>query len=136
MLMLAKVFIIITMTVFLIGFGLLIHKKFRPVPRDYLGLCIWSTFACVLFLPLMHERYAYAGEILAVVYALLRQKGWYYAVAVNLIGFFAYLPFLFGTSPIAPETMAVANLALFLLFSWQSWRSLLRRQDAEGTQMT
>lgn len=44
------------------------YVKSNPVEKEQcLQLCIWSVWTCVLFLPNMHERYAYVLDILMLI---------------------------------------------------------------------
>lgn len=80
---------------FLIIAGLI--KSQRVVDRD---LIVQMTFVFVLavpyFLPKMHERYFYAADVLAIVYAFYFPKYFYVPIFVILCSFLSYLPYLFG----------------------------------------
>lgn len=44
------------------------HKEEDRIGKEWcLRLCIWSVWTCVLFLPNMHERYAYVLDILMLI---------------------------------------------------------------------
>lgn len=80
---------------FLIIAGLI--KSQRVVDRD---LIVQMTFVFVLavpyFLPKMHERYFYAADVLAIVYAFYFPKYFYVPIVVIFCSFLSYLPYLFG----------------------------------------
>lgn len=80
---------------FLIIAGLI--KSQRVVDRD---LIVQMTFVFVLavpyFLPKMHERYFFAADVLAIVYAFYFPKYFYVPIVVILCSFLSYLPYLFG----------------------------------------
>ena len=51
-------------------------EKFLPLGRNLmLRLCIWCIWTCVLFLPNMHERYAYSLDILMLVFLFTIDSG-------------------------------------------------------------
>jgi Gpi18-like mannosyltransferase len=72
-------------------------KSHRTVDRE---LIIQTAFVFVLcvpyFLPKMHERYFYAADVLAIVYAFYFPKYFYVPIVVILCSFLSYLPYLFG----------------------------------------
>lgn len=80
---------------FLIIAGLI--KSQRVVDRD---LIVQMAFVFVLavpyFLPKMHERYFYAADVLAIVYAFYFPKYFYVPIVVIICSFLSYLPYLFG----------------------------------------
>ncbi len=61
------------------------------------------SLLCILiipfFLPHMHERYFYLGDVLAVLYALYDARTWFIAVLAVGASFFAYLFYLAGYVP-------------------------------------
>lgn len=60
--------IIITLMILFVGLVYVIKKKVDLKSSDnFLSLACWSVWTCVLFLPSMHERYAYLAEILVVI---------------------------------------------------------------------
>lgn len=67
-----KIAIGITAGVLLIGAAMWLRSKRRGTcdqnPRRSLQLLIWSIWTCVLFLPNMHERYAYALDMFLIAW--------------------------------------------------------------------
>jgi Gpi18-like mannosyltransferase len=55
-----------------------------------LASCIWVPF----FLPHMHERYFYAADVLATIYALYSPRKWFIPVLVVGASFFSYMHYL------------------------------------------
>ncbi len=86
--------------------------------RDSQWLAL-AALVSVLFppflLPGMHERYFFAADVLAVVYALGAARGWVVVLLMQFASGFAYFSFLFGTAPI-PET--ILPFAVVAAFEW------------------
>jgi Gpi18-like mannosyltransferase len=74
-----------------------VMKSSRTLDRE---LILEMAFVFVLsvpyFLPKMHERYFFAADVLAIVYAFYFPKYFYVPIVVILCSFLSYLPYLFG----------------------------------------
>jgi Gpi18-like mannosyltransferase len=63
-------------------------------------------------LPGMHERYFFAADLFALVYAFYFPARWYVAAGVQAASSFSYLPFLFRHEPIPRTWLAVGMTAV------------------------
>ena len=71
--------------------GLLAKKYKTELTDDYLvRLALLSAVIFPFILPGMHERYMYAGDLLAIVYIMYFPSKFYNALGVPLISFFSY----------------------------------------------
>lgn len=74
-----------------------VKKSSKPLDRN---LIVQMAFVFVLtvpyFLPKMHERYFYAADVLAIVYAFYFPKYFYVPIVVIFCSLLSYLPYLFG----------------------------------------
>ncbi|MBQ2955256.1 MAG: DUF2029 domain-containing protein, partial [Clostridia bacterium] len=59
-----------------------VRRREPPSARQIILLGAWSVLMCAFFLPRMHDRYALAGEVLLLCYALLSRRP---AVLVSLV---------------------------------------------------
>ncbi len=106
------------------------HKG-PPRGWNYPGWLVWAALISVLFppffLPGMHERYFFAADILALVYALSVPRGWVVALLMQFASASAYCPFLFGAVPVAEYLPPVA---VVLAFEWILLEPRLRRGES------
>lgn len=93
-------------------------KRRRALDSSLLELCVWSVWCCVLLLPAMHERYAYAADVLSVLLALQNKKYLWTCVFINLTSLIVYAAYFYGVRAIALETLAILNTAAFVWFSY------------------
>lgn len=68
--------------------------------NDILNLSLISILVCVCFLPCMHERYLFVGDVLSILWYLLNRKKIYVPIVINLISFFSYMKFLYSFSTV------------------------------------
>lgn len=93
-----------------------IYKSNAPLSQDLLlTLGMLAVLLVPFFLPKMHERYFYPADLLSIVYGFFFPEYFFVPIAMNLISFFAYQPFLFGRVILPTEILALAVLGLLVL---------------------
>lgn len=84
----------------------------------FLELCVWSVWCCVLLLPAMHERYAFAADVLSVALALYNKKYTWVCIFINITSLIVYSVYLFNYTAIGLGLLAVLNTVAFVYFSY------------------
>lgn len=81
----------------------------------------WFVWTMVLFLPSMHDRYAYLLDILLVLMSFMDKRYVKYAVVCCCISLWAYGSYLFGLREASAslELRAVLFLIMYAVYSWQ-----------------
>lgn len=94
---LSNISILFTIAVLGIGFLYLLQRKF-PLSdaRVFFPVAAWCVWTCVLFLPELHDRYAFVLEILMIVLVILNRKYLWAAAPVWFISLFPYAWYLFA----------------------------------------
>ena len=72
------------------------HKRVVLSDERYYAVAAWFMWSMLLFLPSMHDRYAYLLDILLVIVACLDRRFLKYAVITVLISLYYYSIYLFG----------------------------------------
>jgi Gpi18-like mannosyltransferase len=101
-----------------IGF-LIINKQRKPSYNTILLLFLFCNFSIPFFLPNMHERYFYIGEIAALLYAVANPKRFWIAIAVNIPALATYAGYLWETNPFS--LLSLSGVMLFstmVIFKW------------------
>lgn len=80
--------------------------------KNQLYIAFLLTYACVLFVPSMHERYGYVYDILAIIIAVINLRTIPSIVVLNLISLTTYGKYLFGN---------VYNIKLFSTINFISF---------------
>lgn len=89
------------LTFIILGMGLyliLSNEKNLYDAEEYLNFCCWTVWTCVLFLPVMHERYTYLLDILLIILCFLNQLYIPFAIISGLLSLLSYSSFLFDIS--------------------------------------
>lgn len=84
--------IFVTCMVLAGGFALM-NKKYKFSLEAWITLLFLSAIICPYFLPSMHERYLYFGDLVAILYVSINRKNifnWLSAIGVWAISLFSY----------------------------------------------
>lgn len=112
---------IFTLLIFLLILIFCIKKMKKLNTKKILQLSILSVLICILFLPCMHERYLFMGDLFSISYFLMYRKGLIQAILINCISFYGYSHFIFHFYGIPQWIVAVVFVLVtinqFLIFS-------------------
>ncbi|HEY5984506.1 MAG TPA: hypothetical protein VIU38_13660 [Anaerolineales bacterium] len=87
-----------------------------------------ALLCCVLvpfFLPKMHDRYYYAADVLAILFAFYFPRYFFVPVIVILASFFAYQPTLFSAEPVPMSILAGGVFVALAVVARDALASLL-----------
>lgn len=96
--------------VFLIFTALLFYILFKNVKIDnstIIDLALLSIILLNFFLPRMHERYMYLGDILSVIYFYIRKKNIFVPIVISITSLYGYLLFLFSYKIISVKYISI-----------------------------
>lgn len=111
--------VLLTITILGIGLFQIINNGLKLSETDnFLYILAWSVWTVLLFLPAMHERYAYPLDIILVIYAFYNHKMFKYAAIAELCSLITYGNFLFGNG-IDLKWVSVIYIASYLHYSWK-----------------
>lgn len=82
------------------AFIFLIYKKRGDINGDIVIKISFILLSAIPFLlPRMHERYFFPADIFSIIYAYYFPRYFFIPIGMQIISFFSYGPFLFGSSP-------------------------------------
>ena len=129
--MIRNLFCLLTVAVEGIGLCFLCKEgeKFTDF-KSFWGTAMWTIYTAVLFLPCMHERYAYILEIMALILAFIDVKtGLCMTFITQLITLSTYGFFLFSYRSIPLVVLCIINLITYFFFSIWSFKIFPVCQD-------
>ena len=111
---------------------MMLLSKVTLTTKPLLLLAYWSLLMANFFLPAMHERYLYAGDVLILLVVFQFKTKFYLVLATQAISLLAYTPYLFGQEPIRHEEVAIAFAIILVLTTYWLWQVLLTSTKEKG----
>ena len=110
----------------------LIQRKTALQGESLILAGAWSVLCTVFFMPRMHERYAIAGDVLLLVWAVCHRKPrcWLYVLINLLTTLSAYAAYLYASPFFDAQLGAVLNLALLLALSYELYLAASQTEAA------
>ena len=105
--------LIFTVTVLAAWMIYTIKNKVELNVRNFLGLAIVLTYSTVFFLPVMHERYGYIYEVLAIIYIFYNKRSRIPCIALQIISMVTYAFYLLFV-PRNLTLLALVNLIVYV----------------------
>lgn len=123
-----------TLTTIMI-FGIIAYyiykKKFEITGKYMITLVIFTAELCCFALPVMHERYGYLPEVLAVVYAVFSYKRMPICAALQVISMITYARYLFGSTVTTLWPLTIAMLVIILAVGYDLFLQM-KETEAEA----
>lgn len=120
----------ILFTLFAVLAGALVcmrNKRFLDARQDGYAIAAWFVWTMVMFLPSMHDRYAYPLDILLLLVGCIDRRYLKYAALSVLIGLYHYGHYLIEARFEEPIVLAAVYLLAYFHFSFTLYRQLSGR---------
>lgn len=112
-----------------LGFILMaIKSKVELLPARVVALAAYSTLLLPFVLPKMHQRYFYPADIFTIVFAFYFPTYLYVPLVLNVVSYFSYQYFLFGSEMIPLPVLALVVALILALLSRQLFLDLYPAQ--------
>lgn len=109
----------IILTICILGIGaylILSRQKELSLSEDYLNFACWVVWTCVLFLPVMHDRYAYGLDILLLILCFINKIYIPFAIASEILSLLSYNYFLFDVAYME-RLAAIIYISIYLIYT-------------------
>lgn len=113
--------ILITASILLVLCAFLFLKKVNLSDKMMLVCAFITAYTCVLFLPVMHERYGMIYEILAILIMIMDIKFAPIAITLNWIALCVYSKYLFAL-PVKLPHLAIVNTICYLASLYYTYK--------------
>lgn len=105
-------------------FFAMILNRVKIRQEHILLLALWSVMTANFLLPAMHERYLFAGDVLAVLVVWQYRDKFPLLFIVQGLSLLAYTPYLFGMQPIRHDHLAVVFLFTLIWLTMWLWKTM------------
>ena len=123
--------ILLTVSALAVGLWYCLNHKSSVLERErFYAVAAWFMWTMLVFLPSMHDRYAYLLDLLLVLLACWDRRFIKYAVITVLISLYYYGIYLFGDRGNGHVMAAIIYLVTYLHFTW----ALVRRVESDTVQ--
>ena len=113
---LSTVGIIVTFVI-LISIAYFVYiKKIKFDKNAIIEFGLLSILVTTFFLPQMHERYLFMGDVIAILYLVINLKKYYVPIMIEFISLNGYMYLLFSGFSINFSTLSIAFLVLIILY--------------------
>ena len=109
--------IIITIAIFVVIAFLTFIKKVKFNNKAIIEYGLWSIMIATFFLPQMHDRYLYMGDIISILYLILNKKKYYLPITIELISLYCYTYLLFSGFAINISIVSIIYLIVIIIYS-------------------
>ena len=101
------------------------QKRYRITNEFIVQMALFFAILTPWFLPHMHERYGCVADILAIIYAMMNRKKFYFPLVQILVSFNSYMAYLSHLGSDEPTiyygVWAFAELGLLVLVGLDIW---------------
>ena len=92
-------------------------KKIKFDKNTIIEFGLLSILITTFFLPQMHERYLFMGDVVALLYSVINRKNYYVPLMIEFISLNGYMYLLFSGFAINFSTLSLAFLVLMILYT-------------------
>ena len=122
--------IIFTCVVCGLGGYLYLSKKMSTNQDDFYEMATWFVWSMLIFLPSMHERYAYLLDVLLVLLSYKDRRNFIFAITAICASLFTYFSFLFNRD--TGEMMVWVSILYFVMYSRYSYRLFVGKSPCQS----
>ncbi len=92
-------------------------KKIKFDKNAIIEFSLFSILITTFFLPHMHERYLFMGDVLGIIYLIINKKKYYIPLGIEMISLYGYMHLLFSGFAIDISIMSILFLVILTIYS-------------------
>ena len=109
--------IIVTLVIFAIIAFLVYQNKTKFSKQTIIEFALWSSLITTFFLPQMHERYLFVGDIISIIYLVINKKKYYIPILIQFISLNGYMYLLFSGFAINMTLLSIIYFITLILYT-------------------
>ena len=92
-------------------------KKIKFDNRAIIEFGLLSVLITTFFLPQMHERYLFMGDVLGIIYLVLNKNKFYVPIIIEILSLNGYMYLLFGGRALSLSTLGILFFVMLIVYS-------------------
>lgn len=113
----SSVGIIVTLIIFMIIAFLVYKNKIKFNKESIIDFSLWSILICTFFLPQMHERYLFMGDIISLLYFINNKDKYYIPIIIEFISLNGYMYLLFSGFAVNLSLLSILYLVMLIIYT-------------------
>ena len=113
----SKIGIVITMIIYFIIAILVLYKKVKFNKQAIIEFGLLSVIIATFFLPHMHDRYLYLGDILSLLYFLYNKNKIYIPIGIQIVSLYCYIHFIYYYNVFQIKFVTIIYLVVLIIVS-------------------
>lgn len=113
----SKIGIVITMIIYFIIAILVLYKKVKFNKQAIIEFGLLSVIIATFFLPHMHDRYLYLGDILSLLYFLYNKNKIYIPIGIQIVSLYCYIHFIYYYNVFPIKFVTIIYLVVLIIVS-------------------
>ena len=109
--------IIATIIIFAVIAFIVYSKKIKFEKESIIEFSLWSILIATFFLPQMHERYLFMGDVIGLLYIIINKKKYYIPILIELISLNGYMYLLFSGGAVNFSLVSITFFIMLILYS-------------------
>lgn len=109
--------IIITFIILVTITYIVYTKKIKFDGKAIIDFGLYMVLIMAFFLPQMHERYLFMGDVIGLLYLAINIKKFYYPIMIEFVSLYGYMFFLFSGNATSFSTVSIIYLVLMILYT-------------------
>ena len=109
----SKVGVVITYIIVVLILLYLLKINIKWTKEKIINMALLSIALVTYFLPCMHERYVFVGEILSIIYFILYKKNLLFCIVINLNAIITYTIYLGNLGSFVPDFLYIIMALIY-----------------------
>ncbi len=122
--------IIITFIILVTITYIVYTKKIKFDGKAIIEFGLFFVLIMVFFLPQMHERYLFMGDVIGLLYLAINIKKYYVPIMIEFVSLYGYMFFLFHGNATSFSTVSIIYLVLIVLFTKDMYNKYLKLPES------
>lgn len=116
----------LTIAIFGVMAFIILYRKVKFDKQKIIEFGLWSVVTATFFLPYMHDRYLFVGDILSILYFLYNRDKIYIPIGISAVSTYCYMKYLFDYNSFPMTITSAIYAVIFVLLTKDIYKKYLK----------